>query len=122
MPDSKELTTTLLDVAPITFTPSALQEIKMLVYEKEIGSGRGLRVGVSGGGCSGLSYILGFDDIQPDDDIFMVDEVRILLNKKHALYLLGMQVDYVRGLNNRGFVFSNPNASSTCGCGSSFAV
>ena len=122
MPDSKELATTLLDVAPITFTPSALQEIKMLVYEKEIGSGRGLRVGVSGGGCSGLSYILGFDDIQPDDDIFMVDEVRILLNKKHALYLLGMQVDYERGLNNRGFVFSNPNASSTCGCGSSFAV
>ncbi len=122
MNELKDFATTVFDVLPVTFTPTALAEIKLLMYDKEIGTERGLRVGVSGGGCSGLSYILGFDDIQPDDDLFFIDEVRVLLNKKHALYLMGMQVDYVRGLNNRGFVFSNPNASATCGCGSSFAV
>lgn len=122
MTDLKDFSTTIFDIAPVTFTPNALEEIKLLMYDKEIGSERGLRVGVSGGGCSGLSYILGFDDIQADDDLFFVEDVRILMSKKHAMYLLGMQVDYVRGLNNRGFVFSNPNASSTCGCGTSFAV
>jgi iron-sulfur cluster assembly protein len=122
MTELQEKTATTLEVAPITFTPSAIEELRMLVYEKEITDSKGLRVGVSGGGCSGLSYILGFDDIQPDDEVFLVEDVRVCLSRKHALYLMGMQIDYVRGLNNRGFVFSNPNASSTCGCGSSFAV
>ena len=84
--------------------------------------GRYARVSIEGGGCSGLSYILGFDTQKDTDEIFEVEGVKVLMNKAHGMYLLGMEIDYVSGLNNRGFVFNNPNASSTCGCGSSFSA
>lgn len=69
-----------------------------------------------------MNYVLGFDQKKDGDDEFEIDGIRVFLNKAHALYLSGMEIDYREGLDNRGFTFSNPNASSTCGCGSSFAV
>lgn len=81
-----------------------------------------LRIGVKGGGCSGLSYVLGFDKKEEKDEEFEADGVRFIMNKAHELYLAGMEIDWENGLNNRGFAFHNPNASSTCGCGSSFGV
>lgn len=113
---------TVFDVAPVKFTNGALNELKTLMYEKDFDPQQGLRIGVKGGGCSGLSYILGFDDKKEGDDEYQLDGIKIYMNRAHGMYLLGMEIDYVSGLNNRGFVFQNPNASSTCGCGSSFAV
>lgn len=81
-----------------------------------------LRVGVKGGGCSGLSYVLGFDDKTENDEQYEVGGVTYIMNKSHAIYLMGMKVDWHGGLNARGFTFTNPNASKTCGCGTSFAV
>ena len=81
-----------------------------------------LRVGVKGGGCSGLTYILGFDDKQANDDDYEIDGVKFIMNKSHGIYLMGMEIDWQGGLNSRGFTFTNPNASKTCGCGTSFAV
>ena len=81
-----------------------------------------LRVGVKGGGCSGLSYVLGFDQRTEKDNDYEVDGVHFIMDRSHELYLAGMEIDWENGLNNRGFTFNNPNASSTCGCGSSFGV
>ncbi len=111
-------TTTL----PINFTPGALKELKSLLQEQQLDSSQGIRVGVEGGGCSGMNYVLGFDQKKDGDDEFEIDGIRVFLNKAHALYLSGMEIDYREGLDNRVFTFNNPNASSTCGCGSSFAV
>ena len=113
------MTTTTI---PVSFTAGALKELKGLMVEKELGADHGLRVGVEGGGCSGMNYILGFDQKKENDEEFEVEGIRIFLNKAHALYLAGMEIDYSSGLDNRGFTFSNPNATSTCGCGSSFSV
>jgi len=81
-----------------------------------------LRVGVKGGGCSGMSYILGFDQKQEADQEFEIEGIPCVMNRSHEIYLYGMQVEWQDGLNNRGFAFKNPNASNTCGCGTSFAV
>ena len=83
----------------------------------------GLRVGVKGGGCSGLSYSLGFDkEARETDKIVTKDGVRIFVDPKSLFYLSGTQLDYTDGLNGKGFVFNNPNATKSCGCGSSFGV
>jgi len=82
-----------------------------------------IRVGVKGGGCSGLSYDLTFDtDLKEDDKVFENNGIRVVVDKKSFLYLIGTELDYSGGLNGKGFVFINPNASRTCGCGESFAV
>ena len=82
-----------------------------------------VRVGVKSGGCSGLSYQLDFDVSQQEKDkIFENKGVRILVDKKSFLYLVGTTLDYTGGLNGKGFVFKNPNASRTCGCGESFSL
>ena len=82
-----------------------------------------LRVGVKGGGCSGLSYELGFDNIPQDGDNVVEDNgVKIGIDKKSFLYLFGTELDFSDGLNGKGFQFINPNASRTCGCGESFAI
>lgn len=82
-----------------------------------------IRVGVEGGGCSGLSYKLEFDhQLRDDDKVFEDKGVRIVCDKKSFLYLVGTQLDFSDGLNGKGFTFNNPNASRTCGCGESFAV
>lgn len=82
-----------------------------------------LRVGVKGGGCSGLSYELGFDNIPQEGDNIVEDNgVKIVVDKKSFLYLFGTELDFSDGLNGKGFQFINPNASRTCGCGESFAI
>jgi iron-sulfur cluster assembly protein len=81
-----------------------------------------LRVGVKGGGCSGLSYILGFDKKKESDTVYAFDDLTFVMEQAHEMYLYGMEIDWQGGLNSRGFTFQNPNASATCGCGSSFAV
>ena len=82
-----------------------------------------IRVGVQGGGCSGLMYQLSFDNEQKEDDkVFEDNGVKVVVDKKSFLYLIGTTLDYSGGLNGKGFVFVNPNADRTCGCGESFAV
>jgi iron-sulfur cluster assembly protein len=82
-----------------------------------------LRVDVKGGGCSGLSYSLGFVEIKEEtDQLFENNSIKILISKKSFLYLIGTELDYTDGLNGKGFQFINPNATRTCGCGESFAV
>ena len=82
-----------------------------------------IRVGVKGGGCSGLMYDLDFDTVTTESDkVFEDNGVTIVVDKKSFLYLVGTTLDYSGGLNGKGFVFSNPNADRTCGCGESFAI
>jgi len=111
---------TVTTPAPITLTSTAVEQLARIRDEQGIPSAYGLRVGVKGGGCSGFSYILGFDEVKEDDQSFEINGLRVLMNKAHGLYLLGMEIDWVEGLNNRGFSFNNPNATDTCGCGTSF--
>lgn len=108
--------------APIKFTEGAITEIKRLLADMSASETPYLRIGVKGGGCSGMTYVLGFDKQEEDDTMYHIEDIPMLMKDAHSLYLLGMEVDYHQGLNNRGFTFSNPNASSTCGCGTSFAV
>lgn len=109
-------------VAPVTLTEGALKELKKLIDQQEIGEDFGLRVGVEGGGCSGMSYVLGFDQKKEGDSEYIIEGIRVFMNKAHGLYLAGMEIDFKSGLDARGFVFNNPNANSTCGCGSSFSA
>lgn len=108
--------------APVSFTEGALNEIRSLMNAADFDPEKKLRVGVKGGGCSGMTYVLGFDDEKDGDERFDVEGIPCIINKGHELYLYGMQIDWQGGLNSRGFTFTNPNASSTCGCGTSFAV
>jgi iron-sulfur cluster assembly protein len=108
--------------SPVSLTPGAIIEVKRLMAEPGFDATQALRVGVKGGGCSGLSYVLGFDAREADDDNYEIEGIPVVMKKAHGIYLHGMLVDFQDGLNARGFVFKNPNASSTCGCGSSFAV
>lgn len=107
---------------PVTFTQSAIAEIRNLMQADGFDQTRFLRVGVKGGGCSGMTYVLGFDKREDNDQDFNIEGIPCIMNKSHEMYLYGMQVDWQDGLNNRGFTFKNPNASTTCGCGTSFAV
>ena len=82
-----------------------------------------VRVGVKSGGCSGLSYDLKFDDKKQDEDkVFVDNDIKIIVDKKSFLYLIGTTLEYSGGLNGTGFVFNNPNANRTCGCGESFSL
>jgi len=108
--------------APITFTEGAKNELYRLLQTLNIDDKQGLRIGVKGGGCAGLSYLLAFDHMEEDDTIYHADGIRVLMKKPNLMYLVGMQVDWEDGLNNKGFTFSNPNAAETCGCGESFST
>ncbi|MGO3307523.1 MAG: HesB/IscA family protein, partial [Sphingobacterium sp.] len=103
-------------VAPVTLTAGAVNELRKLIDQQEISNDFGLRVGVEGGGCSGMSYILGFDQKKDGDTEYELEGIRLFMNKAHGLYLAGMEIDFKNGLEARGFTFNNPNASSTCGC------
>ena len=109
-------------ISPVTLTAGAIVEIRRLMTEPGFDNTQRLRVGVKGGGCSGMTYILGFDQPGANDRHFEVEGIACIMDKSHEIYLYGMEVDWQDGLNNRGFVFKNPNASKTCGCGTSFAV
>lgn len=109
-------------IAPVTLTTGAVAEIKKLIDQQELTEAYGLRLGVEGGGCSGMNYILGFDQKKDGDTEYQIEGIRIFMNKAHGMYLAGMEVDFKNGLDARGFTFNNPNATSTCGCGSSFSA
>jgi iron-sulfur cluster assembly protein len=106
---------------PVTFTADAVEEIRNLMKADGFDGNQYLRVGVKGGGCSGLSYVLGFDEKLQDDEVFEFEGIPVVMNPGHQMYLFGMQIDWLNGLNNRGFTFNNPNAAKTCGCGTSFS-
>ena len=108
--------------APVGFTASAITEIRRLMAVDGFDRDTKLRVGVKGGGCSGMTYVLDFDKLKDNDEVFEQDAVSFIIDKAHGIYLVGMEIDWEGGLNSRGFTFKNPNASSTCGCGTSFAV
>ena len=106
----------------INLSSQARSEVTKLLDEKNE-PGLGLRLSVAGGGCSGLTYKLDFTLQEPGDNVIDAEEgFRIFVDPKSLLYLKNMQVDYQGGLNGKGFVFSNPNAQNTCGCGESFSV
>lgn len=108
----------------IQVTEKAAKEIKRLIAQDTESQGSHLRVMVSGGGCSGMSYKLGFEKTQPaaSDKVFENEGFKLIIDPKSYLYLTGTVLDFSDGLNGTGFVFQNPNAKRTCGCGSSFSV
>ena len=108
--------------SPVTLTEGAVKAIRKLMNKEGFDNTTSLRIGVKGGGCSGMTYLLGFDHKQENDNEFEIEGIRCVMNKAHEMYVYGMQIDWEDGLNNRGFTFKNPNASTTCGCGTSFAV
>ncbi|MAT40282.1 MAG: iron-sulfur cluster insertion protein ErpA [Ectothiorhodospiraceae bacterium] len=107
----------------ITLTEKAIAEISNIKQENEIPDEFGLRIGVKGGGCSGLTYALGFDsEIKETDEVLEIEGVKVVIDAKSMFYLGGTELDYTDGLQGKGFVFNNPNAQRTCGCGSSFGA
>ena len=107
----------------ITVSENAKQHAINLIKNENRPEDTFIRVGVDGGGCSGLSYKLEFDNqIKDGDQVFEDKGIKIAVDKKSFLYLVGTELDYTGGLNGKGFVFINPNASRTCGCGESFSV
>lgn len=114
-----------MDIAietPVSLTAGAVSELTRLMNEPDFDKSQLLRVGVKGGGCSGMTYVLGFDQKNENDEEFEIEGIKCIMSRAHEIYLMGMEIDFQGGLNTRGFTFSNPNASKTCGCGTSFAV
>ena len=107
---------------PISLTEGAVRQLNRIRDEQQVPEEYGLRVGVKGGGCSGFSYVLGFDEKSEKDEEFYVSGIKVYMEKAHALYLICMEIDWKEGLENRGFSFENPNAKETCGCGTSFSA
>jgi iron-sulfur cluster assembly protein len=111
-------------VTGIVLTETAAREIKTIIQQQELDADKvRLRVGVKGGGCSGFSYVLDLTESQKEtDEVFEQHGVKIIADPKSMLYLNGTTVDFKDEIMGRGFVFTNPNATTSCGCGSSFAV
>ena len=108
--------------APLVFTDSAANKVKQLIDE-EGNTELKLRVFVTGGGCSGFQYGFTFDEVQNEDDSVMEKNgVKLLIDPMSYQYLTGAEIDYTEGLEGAQFVIKNPNATSTCGCGSSFSA
>lgn len=107
----------------ITVSDNAKEYINKLMVDENYAPETFVRVGVKGGGCSGLEYQLKFDtEMQQGDEVYEDKGIKVVVDFKSLLYLYGTQLDYTGGLNGKGLVFNNPNASRTCGCGESFAV
>jgi iron-sulfur cluster assembly protein len=107
----------------ITVTENAKNHALQLIREENHPTDSFIRVGVEGGGCSGLSYKLEFDNQKKEGDQLFEDKgIKIVVDRKSFLYLVGTELEYTGGLNGKGFVFNNPNANRTCGCGESFSV
>jgi iron-sulfur cluster assembly protein len=124
IPNRNQMEADGLDVRKdIELTAKAAEEIVKIKEENGIPQSHILRIGVKGGGCSGLSYVLAFEESQREGDIIIEDKgVKVLVDEKSLMYLQGTVLDYTDGLNGRGFVFNNPAATKSCGCGSSFGV
>ncbi len=107
----------------ITLTSTAAEEVKRLIQQEQKPN-LGLRIGIKGGGCSGMSYVLAIDEATPKqyDQIFEQEGVKVLIDAKSHLYLDGLTIDYKSGLVGGGFEFNNPNAKKSCGCGTSFTA
>jgi iron-sulfur cluster assembly accessory protein len=110
------------ELIPVSLTERAAKQVRKIRDSEDLQEGLYLRVAVEGGGCSGLSYKLGFDIRTDEDELFDSQGLDIIVDPKHLMYLDGIVIDYPDGLDARGFTFDNPNASESCGCGSSFAV
>jgi len=111
------------DTTPVIALTETAAEMARAAMDREGATDAALRVGVVGGGCSGMQYTLGFDTtVGPDDTVIEQHGVRLVVDASSAPYLRGTTIDYVKGLHGAGFKFVNPNASRTCGCGSSFAA
>ena len=106
----------------INLTDKAVEQVKVLFESEDKGAEYGLRLGVIGGGCSGLSYKIDFDVKKEKDNVLDFNGVKVFIDLKSSIYLKGITLDYKDGLNGKGFVFVNPNATNTCGCGESFSV
>jgi iron-sulfur cluster assembly protein len=107
----------------ITVSSKAIKEIRKIMEENNFTPEVGLRIGVKGGGCSGLTYSMGFDPEQREGDtIIEQDDIKLYVDGKSLFYLMGTELDFTDGLNGKGFIFNNPNAVKTCGCGESFGV
>lgn len=113
------MSTTVNKICPITLTEGAIHELKRIINEEE--EKNPLRIGVENGGCAGFNYILNFEEIQVGDELYEIDGLKIIINPLHIIHINNLQIDFEQGLNNRGFMYSNPNADSTCGCGTSFS-
>lgn len=107
--------------ALISVTSDAIEQLKVLMGSEGLGK-EGVRLGVKGGGCSGYSYVLEFTAPRDGDTILEMDGLKFFIDRKSSIYLKGIVLDYKGGLRGKGFVFQNPNATSTCGCGESFSV
>ena len=106
----------------VTVTERAVQEIRTIFDREQPEHGVGLRLGVVGGGCSGLSYEMEFSETRTNDNVLDFEGFELLLDPKSAIYLKDVTLDFEDGLKGKGFVFKNPNATNTCGCGESFSV
>ncbi|HAQ70198.1 MAG TPA: iron-sulfur cluster assembly accessory protein [Flavobacteriales bacterium] len=107
----------------IKVSDTAKNQVLKLKADAEVEIDAFIRVGVKGGGCSGLTYVMDFDtSVKEDDKVFEDKGVKIVVDKKSFLYLIGTELDFSGGLNGKGFAFVNPNASRTCGCGESFSI
>jgi iron-sulfur cluster assembly protein len=106
----------------ITITDKALDQIKVISQAENPDGSKGLRLAVTGGGCSGLSYKIEFSDKKERDNVLELNDIKILIDPKSVIYLKGIVLDFKDGLNGKGFSFDNPNAKNTCGCGESFSI
>jgi len=106
----------------VTLSERAQREVRLIFEREGMGAEKGLRLSVVGGGCSGLSYEMDFSDVRLDDTRIEYSGFTVLLDPKSTIYLKGITLDFQDGLQGKGFVFSNPNATNTCGCGESFSV
>jgi iron-sulfur cluster assembly protein len=115
-------TTSVQPKALLKATSDAIAALHEMMNGEEGKDKQGVRLGVKGGGCSGFSYVLEFDNPREGDNTLEQDGIKFFMDRKSAIYLKGIVLDYKAGLKGKGFAFQNPNASSTCGCGESFSV
>ena len=106
----------------VKLTPKAVEKVKAMLVKEKLGPEMGLRLGVTGGGCSGFQYALNFDSPKEGDTVTTQDGVRVFVDEVSLQYIAGTTLDYVEGLHGAGFRFDNPRATRTCGCGSSFSA
>lgn len=111
-----------MDQQLISITEKAIQQIKTIASNDNPDGTKGLRLAVTGGGCSGLSYKIEFSAPKEKDNILTFGDLKVLIDPKSVIYLKGIVLDFKDGLNGKGFVFDNPNAKNTCGCGESFTI
>lgn len=113
------MSTTINKTCPISLTAGAVAELKSIISSEN--EKNPLRIGVKNGGCAGFSYILNFEEADALDESFIIDGINIVIDPLHIVHLKNLEIDFEQGLNNRGFIYNNPNADTTCGCGTSFS-